>query len=134
MSRPLLLTAVAVTAAGLFAAGLGLGATGSSATRLTAKLDAGHEAPAPKGAARAAGAFTATLTGRSLTWRLTFSGLTGKALAAHIHLGKAGVAGPVAIPLCGPCLSGAHSKVTVTAKVRAALLNGGAYEIGRAHV
>ena len=34
---------------------------------------------------------------------------------------------PVAVPLCGPCVSGAHGKVTVSAKVRAALLAGGAY-------
>ena len=127
MRRPLLLPVVAIAAAGLFAAGLGLGASGSAAVKLSAKLDARHEKPAAKGAARAYGLFTATLSGRSLTWRLTFSRLTGKALAAHIHLGRTGVAGPVAVPLCGPCVSGAHRTVSVTAKVRAALLAGTAY-------
>jgi hypothetical protein len=127
MRRPLLFSAVAAAAAGLFATGLGLGATGSSPVKLTAKLAARGEVPAPKAATRATGLFTASLSGRSLTWRLTFSRLTGRALAAHIHLGKPGVAGPVAVPLCGPCVSGAHGKVTVTAKVRAALLAGGAY-------
>jgi hypothetical protein len=117
-------------AAALFAAGLGLAATsgrGGHATKLTVKLGARGEVPAPKSASRASGLFTATLTGRSLSWRLTFSRLTGRAVAAHIHLGKAGVAGPVAVPLCGPCSSGAHAKVTVAAKVRTALLTGGAY-------
>jgi hypothetical protein len=127
MKRSLVFPAVAVAAAGLFATGLGLGATGSSPVKLTAKLAARGEIPAPKAAARATGLFTASLSGRSLTWRLTFSRLTGRAQAAHIHLGKPGVAGPVAVPLCGPCVSGAHGKVTVTAKVRAALLAGGAY-------
>ncbi len=127
MRRSLLSPAAAIAAAGLLAAGLGLGATGGTSTKLTAKLDSRHETPAPRGAAHAAGTFTATLTGRSLTWRLIFSKLTGKALAAHVHLGKPGVAGPVAVPLCGPCVSGAHGKTTVTAKVRAALLAGGAY-------
>ena len=127
MKRSLVFPAVAVAAAGLFATGLGLGATGSSHVKLTAKLAARGEIPAPKAAARATGLFTASLSGRSLTWRLTFSRLTGRAQAAHIHLGKPGVAGPVAVPLCGPCVSGAHGKVTVTAKVRAALLAGGAY-------
>jgi hypothetical protein len=127
MRRPLILSVVVIAAAGLFAAGLGLGASGSTSMKLTAKLDARHETPAPKGAATAHGLFTATLSGRSLTWRLTFSRLTGKALAAHIHLGRTGVAGPVAIPLCGPCSSGVHRTVTVTAKVRAALLAGTAY-------
>jgi CHRD domain len=118
-----------VSAAALFAAGLGLGATGGggSDTKLTASLGSRGETPAPKGASRASGVFTASLAGRSLTWRLTFSRLTGKALAAHVHLGKPGVAGPVAVPLCGPCASGAHGTVAVTAKVRAALLAGTMY-------
>ena len=127
MRRLLLIPAVSVAAAALFITGLGLGASGSSPVKLTAKLAARSEVPAPKAAARATGLFTASLSGRSLTWRLTFSRLTGRALAAHIHLGKPGVAGPVAIPLCGPCASGAHGKVTVTARVRAALLARSAY-------
>ena len=120
------LVAGAVFAAVLFLAGFGL-AGGSSTVKLTARLDATQEAPAPKAAARADGVFAATLSGRTLTWRLTFARLSGKALAAHIHLGRQRVAGPVAVPLCGPCVSGAHGKVTVTAKVRTALLAGGAY-------
>jgi CHRD domain-containing protein len=127
MRRLLLFPLVVVAAAALFVTGLGLGATGSSPVKLTAKLAARGEVPAPKAAARATGLFTASLSGRSLTWRLTFLRLTGRAVAAHIHLGKPGVAGPVAVPLCGPCISGAHGKVTVTAKVRVAVLAGGAY-------
>src|SRR5580765_5490665 len=127
MRRLLLVPAVTVAAAALVVTGLGLGASGSSSVKLTAKLAAGSEVPAPKAAARATGLFTASLSGRSLTWRLTFSRLTGRALAAHIHLGKAGVAGPVAVPLCGPCVSGAHGTVTLNAKTKAAVLSGGAY-------
>jgi hypothetical protein len=122
---PLLALGV-VLAAVLFAAGFSL-AGGDSTVRLTARLDAAQETPAPKAAARAAGLFTATLSGRTLTWRLTFSRLTGKAVAAHVHLGRQRVAGPVAIPLCGPCLSGAHGCVTLTAKLRTALLAGATY-------
>jgi hypothetical protein len=114
-----------VLAAALFAAGFSL-AGGSSTVKLTARLDAAQETPAPK-AAHGSGLFTATLSGRTLTWRLTFSRLTGKAVAAHVHLGRQRVAGPVAVPLCGPCVPGAHGKVTVSAKVRTALLAGGAY-------
>ena len=44
-----------------------------------------------------------------------------------MHLGRPGVAGPVAVPLCGPCLTGAHGIARVPVKVRAALLSGGAY-------
>jgi CHRD domain len=110
----------------LFTAGFSL-AGGGSTVKLTARLDAAQETPAPKSAVRAAGLFTATLSGRSLTWRLTFSHLSGKALAAHIHLGRQHVAGPVAVPLCGPCVSGVHRAVTVSAKVGTALLAGTAY-------
>src|SRR4051794_29208679 len=49
------------------------------------------------------GTFTATLTGAKLSWHLSFTGLTGKATAAHIHLGPKGKAGNVLIPLCTPC-------------------------------
>jgi CHRD domain len=119
------LIAGSVLAAALFLAGFSL-AGGDSTVKLTARLDAAQEVPAPKGA-HGAGVFTASLVGRTLTWRLTFARLTGKAVAAHVHFGRQRVAGPVAIPLCGPCLSGAHGKVTVTAKVRTALLGGGAY-------
>jgi hypothetical protein len=89
--------------------------------------DAAQETPAPKAAARGSGLFTAALSGRSLTWRLTFARLSGKAVAAHIHLGRQGIAGPVAVPLCGPCVSGVHRTVRVTPKLRAALLAGTAY-------
>jgi hypothetical protein len=124
--RPPLLGFGVVLAVALFAAGFSV-AGGDSTVRLTARLDASQETPAPRAAARAAGLFAATLSGRTLTWRLTFSRLTGKAVAAHVHLGRQRVAGPVAIPLCGPCVTGAHGRVTVTAKVRAALQGGGAY-------
>jgi hypothetical protein len=94
-------------------------------------LNARQEIPKPKGAARANGRFTATAvkTGASavLSWRLTFSKLTGRAVAAHIHLGRRGVAGPVAVTLCGPCRSGVAGRSTVTGQVLAALEAGRAY-------
>jgi len=127
MRRPFPLVAAALAAVGLFVAGLALAASGSTSTKLSAPLVARSETPHPKGASRATGLFTATLTGSSLSWRLTFSRLTGKALAAHIHLGRPGVAGPVAVPLCGPCASGVHGTKKLTARVRSALLSGGAY-------
>jgi hypothetical protein len=94
-------------------------------------LNAGQEVPKPKGARFATGRFTVTAvkSGSSavLTWRLTFSKLTGRAVAAHIHTGRRGVAGPVAVALCGPCLSGATGRATVNATVRAALEAGRTY-------
>ena len=104
-----------------------LGSLGSVRPVLTVR----QEVPKPKGAGRAAGRFTATAvkTGSSavLTWRLNFSKLSGRAVAAHIHLGRRGAAGPVAFTLCGPCRSGAAGRSTVTGSVLAALEAGRAY-------
>ena len=97
-----------------------------------ATLNAGQEVPKPKGnVARARGAFSATVTKTGstavLTWRLSFSGLTGRAVAAHIHTGRRGVAGPVALALCGPCRAGATGRATLKASLLAALESGRAY-------
>ena len=62
-----------------------------------------------------------------LVWRLTFSRLTGKAIAAHIHSGVRGKAGPVIVPLCTPCRTGARGRVTVDASVLSALQSGRTY-------
>lgn len=128
----------AVTAA-VFAAGLwsGIGSAGwlstdAKAVALTAALGTAKEVPKPQGVnATARGSFAAGLTrkgtGGTLSWRLTFRGLTGKATAAHIHLAKAGKTGPVAVPLCGPCRSGARGSAKVNARTVTALLGAGAY-------
>jgi CHRD domain len=96
-------------------------------------LRAAQERPKPKGnVRRARGTFTATITrsGTSavVAWRLTFSRLTGKAIAAHIHSGVRGKAGPVIVSLCAPCRNGASGRATVDASVL------GALEAGRAYV
>ena len=83
----------------------------------SAKLTVAQSVPKAKGAGGATGAFTATLTGSTLKWKLSFSKLTGPATAAHIHLGGMGKAGNVVVPLCGPC----KSTMTGTSKISAAL-------------
>ena len=87
-----------------------------------AKLQAREEVPSPKDtSARAGGKFTATLDGSSLSWKLEFHHLTGSATAAHIHLGKKGKAGPVIVPLCGPCSSSVSGTAKVSSKVASEL-------------
>lgn len=124
----------AVLAAGFWA---GLGAAGPSsdsaaATGLTARLSAAQEVPRPRGVRPGArGAFTAGLVrsgaGGTLSWRLTFRGLTGKAAAAHIHLGARGRAGAVRVALCGPCRSGTRGSARVNTRTADALLAGSTY-------
>ena len=94
-------------------------------------MSPGGEVPKPKAPAGAKGVFTATVTEsgstRTISWKLTFRGLSGKAVAAHIHKGKAGVAGAVIVPLCGPCKNGQTGKLKVSKDVADVLERGGAY-------
>ena len=103
-----------VVAAALALAAVSLGAPrgmGWSAT-----LTAAQEIPKQVVKVPAAkGAFHATLSGKTLTWKLTFSHLSGPALQAHIHLGAMGKSGNVIVPLCAPCKSGMTGKSKVTA-------------------
>lgn len=94
-------------------------------------LNTGQEVPKPKEAPKGVGRFTVTAvksgTSGVVTWRLTFSKLSGRAVAAHIHTGRRGVSGPVALALCGPCRTGATGRATVNAATLAALESGRAY-------
>lgn len=47
------------------------------------------------------GLFTATINGNSMSFELTYSGLTGNPLAAHLHFGQKAVSGGVFLFLCG---------------------------------
>lgn len=124
----------AVLAAGIWTGlgGAGHGAESAETTGLTARLGAAQEVPKPTGVRVAAqGAFTAALVrrdaGGTLSWRLTFRELTGKATASHIHLGARGRAGAVRVALCGPCRSGARGSARVNARTVTALLGGTTY-------
>jgi hypothetical protein len=122
---------IALGAAALVVSGVATGATHTkSMTKMTftAVLNVGQETPAPKGTKLgAAGKFTATVSGTSITWKLTFSHLTGPATAGHIHAGKKGVPGPVIVPLCGPCTSPASGTGKVTAAQLSKMKSGGTY-------
>ena len=100
--------------------------------RVSTAMNAAQEVPAPTGnVAGARGTFTATVTksgsGATVRWTMRFNGLTGPAAAAHIHTGRVGQAGGVAVALCGPCSSPASGSATANAATLAALQNGGAY-------
>jgi CHRD domain-containing protein len=112
---------------------LPLGATESKTYNLTANLKARSEVPKPVGVSpQAVGLFTGKAVKQTdgslkITWRLTFSHLTGQATAAHIHLAKPGVAGPVAAALCGPCKSGQTGTAILTKAQFTTAQSGGAY-------
>src|SRR3954469_9290024 len=84
----------------------------------SATLPAPQEVPKQVVRSRAAKeAFQATLSGKTLTWKLTFSHLSGPALQAHIHLGAVGKPATAPVPLCAPCKNGQAGKAKVTAAV-----------------
>ena len=95
-------------------------------------LTSRQEVPKPKGnVRRSTGSFVATVTKEgttgAVTWRLNFSRLTGAAVAAHIHVGRAGRAGPVAVALCGPCRNGQRGNAVLNAATLAAIEAGRGY-------
>ena len=98
---------------------------------VNASLNPRQETPRPKRAVTGRGSFTGTYvenkTGAVLKWKLTFTRLTGSATAAHIHSGKRGVAGPVIVPLCGPCKSGRTGTTKISKAVVETLEKNGAY-------
>jgi CHRD domain len=120
--------AVALSLATVVASALTAGSLAGSTTAVSAKLTVAQEIPKQTVTNTAAtGMFTATLTGKTLKFKLAFSNLTGPPVMAHIHVGAAGVAGPVLIWLCGlgapdsqlvaarPCASPLTGTVTLTA-------------------
>jgi hypothetical protein len=110
---------------------LAIAASIAGTYKVSAKLTPGADVPKPVGAASAKGSFSGVYvenkTGAKLAWKLSFSGLTGPAMAAHIHKGKVGVAGPVTVPLCGPCTSRKAGSAQISESVIKALESGNAY-------
>ena len=106
-----MLKGIVVAVAALTLTGMAF-ASQADTYKLRAAIRPGSEVPKPKGVpATATGLFTGKSVElandkASLTWKLTFSHLSGRAIAAHIHIGRRGKAGTVLVALCGPCKSG----------------------------
>jgi hypothetical protein len=87
---------------GMVALAFGLAACGSSspATHFTATMNAANE----PGGVTSSGTGTAdyTVDGGTVSYTVTFTGLTANASAGHIHVGPAGVNGAVTVPFTVP--------------------------------
>jgi hypothetical protein len=98
---------------------------------ISAKLTLKAEVPKAHAPAAAAGSFKGTVKEngalRTVTWKLTYSHLSGPGFAAHIHKGKPGKPGPVIVSLCGPCHSGQTGTARITDAVAKAIEAGGTY-------
>jgi hypothetical protein len=120
-------TVAALIAVGVLAA-VAFGRPAASMPMYSAKLNTAQEVPAETGApSNAGGTFSATLSGKTLKWKLTFHNLTGPATAAHIHMGAKGKAGGVIVALCANCKSPVSGSTAVSASVIKTLNGGGAY-------
>jgi hypothetical protein len=112
--------AVFAAAIALVLVGLASAAPQADTYNLTANLKARFEVPRPTGVpAGAVGLFKGKAVELEndrarLTWRLTYSKLSGRAMAAHVHTGRPGKAGGVMVPLCGPCRSGQRGTAAIT--------------------
>jgi len=62
-----------------------------------------------------------------LFWRITYSGLSGPATAAGIHMAPAGHDAPTAFAMCAPCAPISHGWMAVTADQARSLLGESAY-------
>jgi hypothetical protein len=123
--------------AGLAAGALvvaGLASAGATTTyAVSASLNAKQEIPkqvvkAPNATGSFSGTYVEHGTTATLKWKLTYSRLSGKANAAHIHLGKTGVAGNVLVALCaGNCHSGMTGTAKITSKIVAQIEAGKTY-------
>jgi Cu/Zn superoxide dismutase len=135
MKRPALIPGAILVALGIaLVATVGASARPHANTiQIRTVMNSAQEVPAPTGEVSGArGTFTATVTksdtGASVSWELSFSGLTGNAVAAHIHQAATGSPGPVVLALCGPC----QSPLTGTGNLTQAALD--ALEAGNAYV
>jgi len=85
-----------------------------------AKLDSSSEVPPPTldAGASPSGNASFTVQGNTVAYKLNASGLSGPPVAAHIHLGAPGAAGPVIVPLAvaaGPSTATAAGEGTFDA-------------------
>ena len=104
----------------------------ASSIQLRTVMTADQEVPSPAGdVSRRAGHVhrdsDAIRHRCAISWQLTFSGLTGNAGAAHIHLAATGTPGPVVLALCGPCQSPLSGTGNLTEATLAAIESGNAY-------
>ena len=118
MSRRLLVVLAATTAALTIAIA---SVTAASPKNFVTPLSGAEEVPARDTLARGAAVFQLSADGSSMSWRLIASNIEN-VVASHIHIGPAGVNGPVAVFLFGPApaAGGRHDGVLSSGRFTAA--------------
>ncbi|MGM5025863.1 CHRD domain-containing protein [Tardiphaga sp. 862_B3_N4_1] len=99
----------------------------ASADKMKATLDSASEVPANTSAGKGTADIDFDPATKKLTWKLTYSGLTGPATMAHFHgPAEAGKNAGVAVPIT-PTTSGSEGSATLTDAQAADLLAGKYY-------
>lgn len=87
----------------------------AAVVHFTAKLNGASETPPNDAKGKGAAVVSLDTTTKKITWKVTYSGLTGPATAAHFHgPAPAGQAAGVAVPLTPPLASPARGSATLT--------------------
>jgi len=94
------------------------GGSSGPATSFSATLAAGNEVPPTT--STATGTATYSLSGTTMSYTVTYSGLTAAPSASHIHVAAAGVNGAVVVPftVTGLGASGTFSGTFTTADIK----------------
>ena len=87
-----------VAVGGMIAAGLSFSAASAETIKLKASLTSAQEVPANDSKGKGSAEFTIDSATKEISWKITFEGLSGDAVAAHIH---------------GPAAAGANAGVMV---------------------
>jgi len=99
----------------------------ASADKMKATLDGASEVPATTSAGKGTADIDFDPATKKLTWKLTYSGLTGPATMAHFHgPAEPGKNAGVAVPIT-PATSGSEGSATLTDAQAADLLAGKYY-------
>ncbi|HEV2302048.1 MAG TPA: CHRD domain-containing protein [Stellaceae bacterium] len=89
-----------------FAFGLVAGAAQAQTVNFTAELSGAQEVPAVAGAGKGMAMASLNTATDTLSWEVSYSGLSGNALAGHIHGPAAtGANAPVLVPFTAPLAS-----------------------------
>jgi hypothetical protein len=103
-------------AIGIAAVALAISAPAAAAVvHYTAKLDGASETPPNDSKGSGNAAVSLDTTAKKISWKITYSGLSGPATMAHFHgPAPAGQAAGVALPITPPLTSPARGSASVT--------------------
>ena len=122
------LVALAAAAVAVAAGGAGAAPKAGSIQKIQAVLTPDEVVPKPATVIPGeTGLFTGTWDGRIIRYTMTWKGLSGQAMNSQIHIGARKKAGPIAQPLCVPCIAPESGVVPLTPPQVAALKAGRLY-------